>query len=377
MNDYLWRWDTDWFWCSRRDGRPAPGRPAALAAPLPALGRLPQADRAQRPHRRSSTASTGWKRPAPARAGGPGRRGAGRAARGVPRVVRPGGRDAPGLAVPAGLARHRDRRGLAELPAPAADDLRQRRLLGHRRTSARTPPTRPLNRAIEAKVHELDGHKSLYSEAFYDRETFDGLYGGANLAALKAQLRPRRPVPHPLRQGGAQTMTQTQSPSRPEDLSIAEALDSLLMEPLPLRFTAYDGSATGPEDAPYRLHLANERGLTYLLTAPGDLGLRRAYVGRRPGDGRAPPRRPVRAAQAGAEPACRSAARRRPRRSILLRSLGLSHLKPLAAAAAGVAVPAAPHARGRAALAGARRRGDPPPLRRVQRRSTSTSSARR
>ena len=47
-------------------------------------------------------------------------------------------------------------------------------------------PEAPLNRAIEAKVHDLDGHKSLYSEAFYDRETFDRLYGGANLAALKA-----------------------------------------------------------------------------------------------------------------------------------------------------------------------------------------------
>ena len=39
-------------------------------------------------------------------------------------------------------------------------------------------------------MHELDGHKSLYSEAFYDRETFDRLYGGANLAALKAQYDP-------------------------------------------------------------------------------------------------------------------------------------------------------------------------------------------
>ena len=35
-------------------------------------------------------------------------------------------------------------------------------------------------------------------------------------------------------------------------LSIAEALNSMLKEPLPLRFTAYDGSATGPEDSPLR-----------------------------------------------------------------------------------------------------------------------------
>jgi FAD/FMN-containing dehydrogenase len=51
-------------------------------------------------------------------------------------------------------------------------------------------PDAPVNRAIEAKVHDLDGHKSLYSEAFYDRETFDRLYGGDNLAALKATYDP-------------------------------------------------------------------------------------------------------------------------------------------------------------------------------------------
>ncbi len=48
----------------------------------------------------------------------------------------------------------------------------------------------PLNRAIEAKVTELGGHKSLYSEAFYDRATFDRLYDGANLAAVKAAYDP-------------------------------------------------------------------------------------------------------------------------------------------------------------------------------------------
>ncbi len=46
----------------------------------------------------------------------------------------------------------------------------------------------------------------------------------------------------------------------------------------PLRFTAYDGSSLGPVDAPISLHLANERGLRYLITAPGDLGMARAYV---------------------------------------------------------------------------------------------------
>jgi len=48
----------------------------------------------------------------------------------------------------------------------------------------------PRNRAIEAKVHELDGHKSLYSDSFYDRETFDQLYDGRNLAAVKKRYDP-------------------------------------------------------------------------------------------------------------------------------------------------------------------------------------------
>jgi cyclopropane-fatty-acyl-phospholipid synthase len=48
--------------------------------------------------------------------------------------------------------------------------------------------------------------------------------------------------------------------------------------PLPVRFTAYDGSATGAQDSPFGLHLRTPRGASYLLTAPGDLGLARAYV---------------------------------------------------------------------------------------------------
>jgi FAD/FMN-containing dehydrogenase len=48
----------------------------------------------------------------------------------------------------------------------------------------------PKNRAVETKVHELDGHKSLYSDSFYDRETFDNLYDGANLAAVKKRYDP-------------------------------------------------------------------------------------------------------------------------------------------------------------------------------------------
>ena len=60
--------------------------------------------------------------------------------------------------------------------------------------------------------------------------------------------------------------------------TIADALASVMPVDLPVRLTAYDGSAVGPEDAEMSVHLSTERGLRYLLTAPGDLGMARAYV---------------------------------------------------------------------------------------------------
>ena len=61
-------------------------------------------------------------------------------------------------------------------------------------------------------------------------------------------------------------------------LSIADALGRLMKDGLPFRFEAFDGSSAGPVDAPFTLRLLNERGLSYLMTAPGDLGFARAYV---------------------------------------------------------------------------------------------------
>ncbi len=61
-------------------------------------------------------------------------------------------------------------------------------------------------------------------------------------------------------------------------LTIAQAVELLMKEGLPFRFEAYDGSTAGPVDAPFTLRLVNERGLAYLMTAPGDLGFGRAFV---------------------------------------------------------------------------------------------------
>ncbi len=75
-------------------------------------------------------------------------------------------------------------------------------------------------------------------------------------------------------------------------MKIADLVSMLTVEGgAPMRLQAYDGSAFGPPDAAFTLELVNERGLRYLATAPGDLGLARAYVqgdlvlhGAHPGD---------------------------------------------------------------------------------------------
>jgi cyclopropane-fatty-acyl-phospholipid synthase len=46
----------------------------------------------------------------------------------------------------------------------------------------------------------------------------------------------------------------------------------------PLRLTAYDGSTAGPEDAALGVDLLTPQGTTYLVTAPGELGMARAYI---------------------------------------------------------------------------------------------------
>lgn len=67
-------------------------------------------------------------------------------------------------------------------------------------------------------------------------------------------------------------------PDTTPTFKIAEVVADLTRDGMPVRFTAYDGSAAGPEDAEIGLELRNRRGLQYLVTAPGDLGLVRAYV---------------------------------------------------------------------------------------------------
>ncbi|HET7196903.1 MAG TPA: FAD-binding oxidoreductase [Nocardioides sp.] len=179
MHDYLWRWDTDWFWCSRAFGAQHPvvrrlwPRRWRRSDVYHRLVRLDQrfkiADRLDR------------------RAGRPQREA-------VIQDV-----EVPVERLPEFLAwfdEHVGMRPVWVCPVVAKRAWPSYPLepgvtwvnIGFWGTVHVGPDAvdAPLNRAIEDKVLELGGHKSLYSDAFYDRDTFDRLYDGPNLARVKA-----------------------------------------------------------------------------------------------------------------------------------------------------------------------------------------------
>ena len=183
IHDYLWRWDTDWFWCSR-----------AFGAQNPKLRRL-----WPRRYRRSSFY---WKLIAydqkfniadrlEARRGRPP----------LERVVQD-------VEVPIEHTeefvswfldnvpiepiwlcplRLRDDGGWPLYPLRAGHTYVN---IGFWSSVPVGPAPGYTNRLIEAKVSELDGHKSLYSDAFYGREEFDELYGGETYKTVKKTYDP-------------------------------------------------------------------------------------------------------------------------------------------------------------------------------------------
>ncbi len=183
IHDYLWRWDTDWFWCS-----------GAFGAQHPLLRRLWPASRRRsdvymrllRLDRKFAIADR-----LDRRAGRPLRE------RVVQDVEVPVERlaefldwfDAEVGMRPVWLCPLVARRPWTAYPlAPGATYVN----VGFWGTVHVGPDAvhAPRNRAIEAKVHELGGHKSLYSEAFYEADTFDRLYNGPALATVKRRYDP-------------------------------------------------------------------------------------------------------------------------------------------------------------------------------------------
>ncbi|MDQ6745566.1 MAG: class I SAM-dependent methyltransferase [Actinomycetota bacterium] len=61
-------------------------------------------------------------------------------------------------------------------------------------------------------------------------------------------------------------------------MRIAEVLDRVTGSATGIEFDAYDGSRSGPRDAPIRVELRSPKAMRYLVQARNDLGLARAYV---------------------------------------------------------------------------------------------------
>ena len=198
--DYLWRWDTDWFWCSGAFGVQNP----VIRRLWPA--RYRRSDFYHRlislDHRFKVAEKIDRVRRQPPRE------------RVVQDVEIPLERTATFLRWFAGNV------GMSPVwlcplklrePGPASGEV-----VADRHGSAKPWPLYPLspgqvyvnvgfwgtvpivdgkvdgdvNRLVEAAVAEHAGHKSLYSDAYYDRQTFAAVYGGDVYAALKDRYDP-------------------------------------------------------------------------------------------------------------------------------------------------------------------------------------------
>ena len=61
-------------------------------------------------------------------------------------------------------------------------------------------------------------------------------------------------------------------------VTLGQIYEHLFGPDAPIRFEAYDGSRAGNPDAPLTIRMVNPRAVSYLITAPGELGLARAYL---------------------------------------------------------------------------------------------------
>jgi FAD/FMN-containing dehydrogenase len=188
--DFLWRWDTDWFWCSRNIGAQNP-----LMRRLLGRRRLNSVfyTRVMR-----WNASLGLTRRLDRLAGR-------RAESVIQDVDIPIARAATFLAfliaeigiLPIWICPFRARdRGARWTLYPTDPDTLYVNFGFWDVVRADVPhPPGHFNRLIERKVAALGGIKSLYSDSFYPREEFEALFGGARYAALKARYDPQGRLP--------------------------------------------------------------------------------------------------------------------------------------------------------------------------------------
>lgn len=183
IHDYLWRWDTDWFWCSE-----------AFGAQNPLIRRI-----WPRRYRRSSFYSMLMKYEQRFHIGDRIEKVRGRSPR--ERVVQdievPIERCAEFLSwfldnvpiTPVWLCPLRLRDD-DRWPLYPLQPHRSYVNVGFWSTVPVGATEGATNRLIERTVRELDGHKSLYSDAFYSREEFDELYGGESYRTVKNRYDP-------------------------------------------------------------------------------------------------------------------------------------------------------------------------------------------
>ncbi|WP_243074139.1 FAD-binding oxidoreductase [Microbacterium sp. SS28] len=183
IHDYLWRWDADWFWCSEAFGAQHPvvrrlwprrhRRSSSYAALMRLERRFDIGDRLEKLHGRPPRERV------------------------IQDIEVPIGRSAEFLEwflatvpiEPIWLCplRLRDDAGWPLYPIPPRETYVN---VGFWSTVPVGATDGATNRLIEQRVSELDGHKSLYSDAFYPRDEFDRLYGGDEYRALKQRYDP-------------------------------------------------------------------------------------------------------------------------------------------------------------------------------------------
>lgn len=61
-------------------------------------------------------------------------------------------------------------------------------------------------------------------------------------------------------------------------MTVAEIIEALITPPNPFYWEAFDGSSTGDPQSKYHVKITSPEGLAYIATAPGDLGLARAWM---------------------------------------------------------------------------------------------------
>ncbi|WP_255956220.1 MULTISPECIES: FAD-binding oxidoreductase [Aeromicrobium] len=183
IHDYLWRWDTDWFWCS-----------GAFGAQNPSVRRLwPRRWRRSDVYHRlvALDGTVGVSRVLDRIKHVPARE------RVIQDIEVPLDRledfltwfDREVGMRPVWLCPLRTRRAWPTYPLTPGDVYVNVGFWGTVVVPAGSEPG-AVNRKVEGEVHRLGGHKSLYSEAFYDRETFGALYDTAGLDRVRSTYDP-------------------------------------------------------------------------------------------------------------------------------------------------------------------------------------------